>query len=152
MYRGHSSLKCFRFKKLVAIWEEMGCEKNTTVENGSFENTDEKTFKPTEFMSVIRNLLNPQDSIPTPSTVKKYFSTGELLYHRSSQLEEKINSFEAHIQRPYFDVKPLDDFQLENWHHYLDFVEMQGDFDWVWTFLDLIFGWYLVVSFSFFII
>ncbi|URE38834.1 HAT [Musa troglodytarum] len=34
-------------------------------------------------------------------------------------------------RRNYFHVKPLDSGQLENWHHYLDFVETQGDFDWI---------------------
>lgn len=66
-----------------------------------------------------------------PEALKKYLSIGELLHHKSSQLDKSISCFEAHIQRQYFHVKPLDEFQLENWHEYLTFVEEQGNFDWV---------------------
>jgi len=75
--------------------------------------------------------MDLKDGLPKPSIVKKYLSVGELLYHGSSKIDEKINSYEARIHRSYFHVKPLDEYQLENWHQYLDFVEMQGDFDWV---------------------
>lgn len=84
-----------------------------------------------EISNVIRDILDQQDGLPKPYAVKKYLNIGELFYQRSNQLDRKISYFEARIRRPYFHVKPLDDDQLENWHLYVDFVEMQGDFDWV---------------------
>ncbi|KAJ8099830.1 hypothetical protein POJ06DRAFT_254592 [Lipomyces tetrasporus] len=37
--------------------------------------------------------------------------------------------FEAEIKRPYFHVKPLDETELINWRKYLDFEEIEGDFN-----------------------
>ena len=66
-----------------------------------------------------------------PEALKQYLFVGDLLYQRSSKLNEEICGFEASIGRHFFHVKPLDDDQLENWNRYLDFVEKNGDFDWV---------------------
>ncbi|KAG4095305.1 TPR-like protein [Neocallimastix lanati (nom. inval.)] len=41
--------------------------------------------------------------------------------------------FEMEIKRPYFHVKPLDQYQLKNWRKYLDFEESQGDFYRIYT-------------------
>lgn len=87
--------------------------------------------KDDEILSVIKDLLDPSDGLFRHKVLQKYVSIGEQLYQRACELDEKIHGFEMHIRRPYFHVKPLDVCQLENWHHYLDFVEMQGDFDWV---------------------
>jgi pre-mRNA-processing factor 39 len=70
-----------------------------------------------------------------PEALKQYLFAGDRLYRISSKLNEEICGFEASIRRPFFHVKPLDDDQLENWNQYLDFVEKNGDFDWVFFFL-----------------
>jgi len=41
--------------------------------------------------------------------------------------------FEMEIKRPYFHVKPLDQYQLKNWRKYLDFEESQGDYYRIYT-------------------
>jgi len=46
---------------------------------------------------------------------------------------QKRWEFEMEIKRPYFHVKPLDQFQLKNWRKYLDFEESQGDFYRIYT-------------------
>lgn len=94
-----------------------------------------KAYKGHEISSVIADLLAPSVELPIANTLKKYLSAGEYFYQKASDLDSKIKCFENCIRRPYFHVKLLDDVQLENWHHYLDFVEMQGDFDWVWIVL-----------------
>ncbi|EEB05064.1 U1 snRNP-associated protein Usp105 [Schizosaccharomyces japonicus yFS275] len=38
-------------------------------------------------------------------------------------------TFESEIKRPYFHVKELDETQLTNWRKYLDFEEVEGDFN-----------------------
>ncbi|XP_072972909.1 uncharacterized protein [Typha angustifolia] len=121
------------FRKLAALLEEeMGHQETKvpveTVPNCEATNTDDCEYQ--EASGVIRDFLDPQDGIPNPDAVKKYLLIGEKMYQRSSQMDKKISPFEVHIRRSYFHVKPLDSCQLENWHQYLDFVEMQGDFDW----------------------
>ncbi|KAJ0985911.1 hypothetical protein J5N97_004267 [Dioscorea zingiberensis] len=123
------------FKKLCAIWkEDLGCSDNneTTEENvpPACEAVDVKAYKNAELSDIIRNLINGKDGHPDSNTMKKYLSAGELFYRKSTQIDNDIKCFEACIKRPYFHVKPLDDSQLDNWHKYLDFVELQGDFDW----------------------
>jgi len=46
---------------------------------------------------------------------------------------QKRWEFEMEIKRPYFHVKPLDQYQLKNWRKYLDFEESQGDFYRIYT-------------------
>ncbi|ORX60069.1 TPR-like protein [Piromyces finnis] len=46
---------------------------------------------------------------------------------------QKRWEFEMEIKRPYFHVKPLDQYQLNNWRKYLDFEESQGDFNRIYT-------------------
>ncbi|KAJ6819943.1 uncharacterized protein M6B38_398540 [Iris pallida] len=118
------------FKNLVAVWEEeMGCDKNsmTPPETVSSEITDANACA--EILNLFRD--THQGGLGGSNTAKKYLSLGELFYQKSSQIDKKINCYESCISRPYFHVKPLDDTQLENWHKYLDFVETQGDFDWI---------------------
>lgn len=90
-----------------------------------------KAYENQEISSVIEDLLAPSVGLPIAHTLKKYLSAGEYFYQKASDLDSKIKCFENRIRRPYFHIKLLDDVQLENWHRYLDFVEMQGDFDWV---------------------
>ncbi|XP_039049499.1 alpha-protein kinase 1-like isoform X1 [Hibiscus syriacus] len=83
-----------------------------------------------EISCVIKNLVNASTGIDGAKALTNYLSIGKQLYHEASKLDEKIHHFEAGIRRSYFHVKELDISQLENWHEYLNFVEMHGDFDW----------------------
>ncbi|KAF5190160.1 Pre-mrna-processing factor [Thalictrum thalictroides] len=124
------------FKKLVAIWEE---ERNfqtadaTEMQSDGMPNdktTHVKEYDDEDITIVIKDLLDPTAGLHRHNALQKYLSTGEQFYQRARELDAKICLFESRIRRPYFHVKPLDANQLENWHQYLDFVEMHGDFDW----------------------
>lgn len=87
--------------------------------------------KDNEIYCIIENMMDLSIGLKRLTSLKKFKNLGEQLYHNACQLDLKISPFEASIQRSYFHIKPLDANQLQNWHHYLDFVELQGDFDWV---------------------
>lgn len=87
--------------------------------------------KDDEIYCIIKDMIDLSIGLKRLTALKKYRTLGEQLYHDACQLDLKISSFEANISRPYFHVRPLDASQLQNWHHYLDFIELQGDFDWV---------------------
>ncbi|KAK9268077.1 hypothetical protein L1049_010516 [Liquidambar formosana] len=111
----------------------MECQSNSVAEGQSELVLDSEVttcYKDIEILHVIKDLLDPSIGSFRSKALQKYLSAGEQLYREACQLDAKIHFFETHIQRPYFHVKPLDASQLENWHHYLDFVEKQGDFDW----------------------
>ncbi|XP_059437546.1 pre-mRNA-processing factor 39-2 isoform X3 [Corylus avellana] len=123
------------FKKLVAFLEkEMECQSISAVEKLEAEPVlDNKVsicFKNDEISSIVKDLLDSSAGIARSKALQKYLLVGEWLYKEACQLAEKISCFEANIRRSYFHVKPLDASQMDNWHCYLDFVEMQGDFDW----------------------
>nr|WAU86874.1 birch protein [Betula platyphylla] len=123
------------FKKLVASLEkEMECQSISAVEKLEAEPVlDNKVpicCKNDEISSIVKDLLDPSAGFARSKALQKYRLVGEWLYKEACQLAEKICCFEANIRRSYFHVKPLDASQMENWHRYLDFVEMQGDFDW----------------------
>ena len=84
-----------------------------------------------DISTIIADLFDQKGGHLSPEALKHYLSAGERLYKRSSKIYKEICYFEASIKRPFFHVNPLDDDQLENWHQYLDFVEKNGDFDWV---------------------
>lgn len=92
-----------------------------------------------EISKVIEDLQNPSDEALMSKAVHKYKFIGEKLYQKAKELDEKIKNFETNILRHYFDAAPLDDEQLKNWHHYLDFIEEQEDFEWVWSCLVIYF-------------
>lgn len=96
----------------------------------SGEDKNEKDGELADKSTEIRDLMNRLEDLPGLDALKKYISAGEQLYKKSSQMDRDISCFEARIRRHYFHVKPLDEIQLQNWHQYLDFSEMQGDFDW----------------------
>lgn len=126
----------FSFKKLVAFWEEeMKCQSISATEKLKkepvLENKEPICFKDDEISCIIKDLLDPSAGFARSKALQKYLSVGEWFYKESHQLDDQIRHFEANIHRSYFHVKPLDSSQLENWHNYLDFVEMHGDFDWV---------------------
>ncbi|KAI3682635.1 hypothetical protein L1987_82748 [Smallanthus sonchifolius] len=58
-----------------------------------------------------------------------YIAIREELYRKAKEFESKIIDFETAIRRPYFHVRPLNAAELENWHHYLDFIEGCDDFN-----------------------
>lgn len=83
-----------------------------------------------DISTIIADLFDQKGGHLSPEALKHYLSAGEKLYKMSSKIYKEICYFEASIKRPFFNVKTLDDDQLENWHQYLDFVEKNGDFDW----------------------
>uniref|UniRef100_A0A1D1YGQ0 Pre-mRNA-processing factor 39 n=1 Tax=Anthurium amnicola TaxID=1678845 RepID=A0A1D1YGQ0_9ARAE len=122
------------FKKLVAICEEeLKCQ---NIAMGPLEAAVSSEFaelckhSDSEITSLISDLLDQPVGLLRPKILQKILTIGEYFYQKSTNTNDKISYFEAQIWRPYFHIKPLDDSQLQVWNHYLDFVEMQGDFDW----------------------
>ncbi|KAK6932259.1 hypothetical protein RJ641_001883 [Dillenia turbinata] len=122
----------YSFKELVSILEDEMKNQNWNTEDPSehvLHSNNGESYKD-ETSHLVNDLFNAPKGSDRSSALQKYVSIGEQAYQKACQLDAKISSFEAHIRRPYFHSKPLDVPQLENWHKYLDFVEMQGDFDW----------------------
>lgn len=80
---------------------------------------------------VIKDMLDSFNGPLKSEALDRYRSIGDKFYLEARQMDEKIKRFEKKIQRQYFDVTPLDDDQLNNWHLYLDFIEKQDNLDWV---------------------
>ncbi|XP_028113670.1 uncharacterized protein LOC114311708 isoform X4 [Camellia sinensis] len=119
------------FKKFVAILEEEMKQHNNCIDMESEAAPDDAvSMLEDEVSCVINNLLDPLTGFFRYKALQKYISIGEQFYQEACEVERKIHCFETNIQRPYFHVMALDENQLENWHCYLDFVEMQEDFDW----------------------
>ncbi|XP_073226413.1 uncharacterized protein [Cicer arietinum] len=126
----------FSFKKLLTFLEEG----TTSLDNSPKESESEPCFDGDILMTmccsddkiycIIKDMMDSSVELTSSIALKKYRIIGEQLYHNACELYSKISSFEANIQRYYFDVRPLDANQLQNWHDYLDFIELQGDFDW----------------------
>ncbi|PPR83599.1 hypothetical protein GOBAR_AA37116 [Gossypium barbadense] len=121
-----------RFQKLVATWkEEMQCPNHMDLlSDPRVENEVSSCHTDAEISCIIKELLDASSGMDGTEALAKYLSIGKQFYREASELDEKIHHFEAGIQRPYFHVKELDISQLDNWHEYLNFVEMHGDFDW----------------------
>ncbi|PRQ29351.1 putative tetratricopeptide-like helical domain-containing protein [Rosa chinensis] len=121
-------------KKLATLFEEeMKSQSNSTVDLQSealFDGEVPRFFGDDEISLVVKDLLDPAIGSGRSKALQRYICIGKQLYHEACQLDEKIGTFEINIRRSYFHVKELDAGQLENWHRYLDYVEMQGDFDW----------------------
>ncbi|XVF25527.1 hypothetical protein REPUB_Repub13aG0220300 [Reevesia pubescens] len=120
------------FKKLVAtLKEEMQCLNDMDLESDPIvENEVSTCYTDDEISCVIKDLLDHSTGMDGTKALEKYLSIGKQFYREAYQLDEKIHRFETTIRRPYFHVKSIDISQLENWHEYLNFVEMHGDFDW----------------------
>ncbi|KAM1235269.1 hypothetical protein ACFX2J_004753 [Malus domestica] len=120
-------------KKLAALCEgEMKCQSNSTedLQSEAVVGSEVPTFYTDhEIALVVKDLLDAENGLDRHKALEKYLYTGKQLYQQACRLEGKIGIYESNIRRSYFHVKPLDVGQLENWHSYLDFVEMQGDFD-----------------------
>ncbi|KAK7318888.1 hypothetical protein RJT34_03595 [Clitoria ternatea] len=86
--------------------------------------------KDDEIYHIINDMMDSSVGLASSIALKRYMAIGELLYRNACELYSKISPFEANIRRHYFHVQPLDTNQLQSWHNYLDFVELQGDFDW----------------------
>ncbi|CAL5214251.1 unnamed protein product [Lathyrus oleraceus] len=124
------------FKKLLSFLEE-GI---TSQDNPPTELQSESCFdgeipmttccNDDKIYCIIKDMVDSSVGLTSSIALKKYRIIGEQLYHKACELYSKISSFEANIPRYYFDVRPLDANQLQNWHDYLDFIELQGDFDW----------------------
>ncbi|KAL3615164.1 hypothetical protein CASFOL_040825 [Castilleja foliolosa] len=84
-----------------------------------------------EISLVIKDLLDSPDESVKSKALNLYKSIGENYYHEACQVDKKIKCFEQKIQRRYFFASPIDDDELSNWHFYLDFVEKQGNMNWV---------------------
>ncbi|XP_012091896.2 uncharacterized protein LOC105649750 isoform X2 [Jatropha curcas] len=122
------------FKKLVEIWkDEMESHGllNTTISVEPMLDSEASICSNQDDIScIIKDLLDPSAGLERSKALRRYISVGEQFFHEASQLNENISCYETRIKRSYFHVKPLDVNQLENWHHYLDFAESHGDFDW----------------------
>ncbi|KAF5738297.1 hypothetical protein HS088_TW13G01193 [Tripterygium wilfordii] len=122
------------FKKLVAIWEEeMKCHTNSALDAQPECAPDDESstfYEVGDVMHAIEDMLNSPFGPTRYKALQKYISFGERFYQEACKLDEKISFFERNIRRSYFHIKPLDVNQLENWHNYLNFIEVQGDFDW----------------------
>ncbi|PPS00558.1 hypothetical protein GOBAR_AA20117 [Gossypium barbadense] len=120
------------FQKLAATWkEEMQCPNDMDLlSDPRVENEVSSCRTDAEISCIIKELLDASTGMDGTKALAKYLSIGKQFYREASELDEKIHHFEAGIRRPYFHVKELDISQLENWHEYLNFVDMHGDFDW----------------------
>ncbi|XP_061362573.1 pre-mRNA-processing factor 39-2 isoform X2 [Gastrolobium bilobum] len=124
------------FKKLLSFLEEgMGSLDNSPKELQSepcFDGEMPMTMccEDDKIDCIIKDMMDSSVGLTSSIALKKYKIIGEQLYHNACELYSKISSFEANIQRYYFHVRPLDANQLQNWHDYLDFIELQKDFDW----------------------
>jgi pre-mRNA-processing factor 39 len=128
------SNKCFSFKKLISLLEEEASIQGIELVSQSPSKQDRERVHDIEISdisSVVQGFMDADSHRVDIDTIKKYMWVGEQLYKKSCEIEKNILCYEDNIRRHYFHVKPLDDSQLENWHRYLDFVETQGDFDWV---------------------
>jgi len=122
----------FSFKKLLTILEEGIANHELQSEPGfDCEIPVTTCYKDGEIYHVIKDMMDSSVGLTSSIALKRYRAIGELLYHNACELYSKISPFEASIRRHYFHVQPLDANQLQNWHNYLDFIELQGDFDWV---------------------
>ncbi|KAF3342086.1 Pre-mRNA-processing factor 39 [Carex littledalei] len=122
------------FKKLASLLEEEASIQGIELVSLSGPNQDGERVKNLEIsdiLSVVQGFVDADSQNVDIDMIKKYLWAGEEMYRRSCEIENKIICYENNITRHYFHVKPLDDSQLENWHRYLDFVETQGDFDWM---------------------
>ncbi|CAL1400714.1 unnamed protein product [Linum trigynum] len=122
------------FKKLVGVFrDEMESQSKPNVEEPveSMLSTEGPiSYKQDEVSGIIRDLLDPSSTAAGIIALQKYVAIGEHSYQEACLLNAKIICFEAHINRSYFHVKPLEVSELENWHQYLDFADSHGDFDW----------------------
>ncbi|KAK7399727.1 hypothetical protein VNO78_10916 [Psophocarpus tetragonolobus] len=119
------------FKKLLTFLEE-GIASLEVQSEPCFDGEIPMTtcYKDDEIYCIIKDMMDSSVGLTSSIALKRYRAIGELLYHNACEVYAKISPFEANIRRHFFHVQPLDANQLQNWHNYLDFIELQGDFDW----------------------
>ncbi|KAL2343223.1 hypothetical protein Fmac_004508 [Flemingia macrophylla] len=119
------------FKKLLTFLEEgIGSLELQSEQCFDGEVPRTKCYKDGDICCTIKDMIDSSVGLTSSIALKRYRAIGELLYCNACELYSKISSYEANIRRQYFHVRPLDANQLQNWHNYLDFIELQGDFDW----------------------
>ncbi|KAK1420319.1 hypothetical protein QVD17_21824 [Tagetes erecta] len=119
------------FKEFVAFVEEdMSFSKSSSLEPYVTDSNTEAATSDDEIYNAIKELQDSSSVDLRSKALNKLIAIAELYYCKSCRLHEKIDYFENYMERDYFNVKPLDDEDLQNWHNYLDFIEKQEDFDW----------------------
>lgn len=111
--------------------EEIGYDKNDNIVDQLPAPRAALELSKDEISLVIKDMLNSSLRPLKFKALDRYRSIGEEFYREARQMDEKIRRFETNIQRRYFDITPLDDDQVINWHLYLDFIEKQDNLDWV---------------------
>ncbi|KAK9056019.1 hypothetical protein SSX86_027106 [Deinandra increscens subsp. villosa] len=119
------------FKEFVAFVEEdMSFSKSSNLEPYVADSNTEAAISDDEIYNAIKELQDSSSVDLRSKALNKLIAIGELYYYKSCKLHEEIDYFENYMERDLFNVKPLDEEDLQNWHNYLDFIEKQEDFDW----------------------
>ncbi|CAL0306495.1 unnamed protein product [Lupinus luteus] len=122
------------FIKLVTLFEEgIASLDNSPKELQSepcFDGEVRTCCNDDKIYCIIKDMMDSSVGSTRSISLDKYRMIGEQLYLNACELDSKISPFEANIGRYYFHVRPLDAHQLQNWHDYLDFIELEEDFDW----------------------
>lgn len=109
----------------------MSCAKSYDLEPYAADSNIQVLTSDDEISLAIRELQDSSSVDLRSKALNKLVAIGERFYNESCKLHEEIDYFENYMDRDFFNVKPLDDEELQNWHNYLDFIEKQEDFDWV---------------------
>ncbi|XP_071715826.1 pre-mRNA-processing factor 39-2 [Rutidosis leptorrhynchoides] len=112
------------------VEEDMSCAENCNLEPFSADSNVEIATFNDEIYDAIKELQDSSSVELRTKALHKFIAIAEQFYSKSCQLHERIDYFENYVDRDFYNVKPLDDEELQNWHNYLDFIEKQDDFDW----------------------
>ncbi|KAI3800696.1 hypothetical protein L1987_28790 [Smallanthus sonchifolius] len=119
------------FKEFAAFVEEdMSFSKSSNLEPYVADSNIESATCDDEIYDAIKELQDSSSVDLRSKALNKLIAIAELYYYKSCRLHEEIDYFENYMERDIFNVKPLDEEDLQNWHNYLDFIEKQEDFDW----------------------
>ncbi|KAL1567449.1 hypothetical protein AAHA92_02927 [Salvia divinorum] len=118
------------FKQFVAnLEEEIGYEKNYSIVEQISVACAAMELSKDEIALVIKDMLDSSSRTLKSKALDRYRYIGEEFYLEACRMDGKVKRFESRIQRRFFDVTPLDDDQLINWHLYLDFIEKEDNLD-----------------------
>ncbi|XP_042038889.1 uncharacterized protein LOC121784736 isoform X2 [Salvia splendens] len=118
------------FKHFVAnLEEEIGYEKNDSIVDQISVPCAAMELSKDEIALVIKDMLDSSNRTLKSKALDRYRYIGEEFYLEACRMDGKVKRFESRIQRRFFDVTPLDDDQLINWHLYLDFIEKEDNLD-----------------------
>ncbi|KAI7730343.1 hypothetical protein M8C21_025100, partial [Ambrosia artemisiifolia] len=119
------------FKEFAAFVEEdMSFSRSSILEPYVADSNIEADTSDDEIYNAIKELQDSSSVDLRSKALNKLMAIAELYYYSSCRLHEEIDYFENYMERDFFNVRPLDDEDLQNWHNYLDFIEKQEDFDW----------------------